>query len=73
MRALEQASIVISNLSIVVCAFADLMYALKSEVIKSMRCSIQMYSKLKSPCQFSWAIMGSLNLILSSEVVESTS
>ena len=53
MRALEQASIVISNLSIVVCAFVDLIYALKSEVIKSMRCTIQMYSKLKSPCQFS--------------------
>ena len=52
MRALEQASIVISNLSIVVCAFADLIYALKSEVIKSMRCSIQIYSKLKSSCQF---------------------
>ena len=42
-----------ANLSIVVCAFADLIYALKSEVIKSMRCSIQIYSKLKSPCQFS--------------------
>ena len=53
MRALEQASIVISNLSIVVCAFVDLIYALKSEVIKIMRCTIQMYSKLKSPCQFS--------------------
>ena len=38
---------------VVVCAFADLIYALKSEVIRSMRCSIKMYSNLKSPCQFS--------------------
>ena len=27
----------------VVCAFVDLIYALKSEVIKNMRCSTKMY------------------------------